>query len=539
MHVATGVYHVHTTRSDGSGTVEEVAAAAARAGLRFVVFTDHGDGTQSPARAPAYRSGVLCLDAVEISTEGGHYVALGLPQTPYRLAGEAARRRRGRATVRRIGIAAHPDSPKPELSWHAWDAPIDGLEWFNLDTEWRDESAPAARCWRCCTIHGGPGRRLGALVQPHRPLLARWDRLAQHRRIVGLAAVDAHARVGADAGPGGLLRLRVPSYEASFDTARVAVEMPSPLSTDPAQAAAAVLEALRAGRTYSWLQALAAAGRVELSAFRMDGSTAAMGEFAGPLAGVRLRGAAAAPPGSALRLTCDGKVVATAPAPGPVAHLVSAPAPAACRMEIGWDRGGAFAPWLVTNPIYGRVSDAPARGPAPLPVGGTSTPLPSISTGASNGSRTPTDRWTVTRWNRGPCGSAIVSPRARRAASTQRSWRCRSRCPPKRARSTSPSPRTVRCGCPCSSGSQTAGRMGFRWRRSVYVDASARQVRVRFDDLRPVAPNRRPHPVPTDVHALLFVVDTVNTSPGESGTVILRDVGIAGSSRELSSRPGR
>jgi hypothetical protein len=46
--VVLGGYHVHSNRSDGSGTVDEIAAAAARAGLTFVVFTDHGDGTRAP-----------------------------------------------------------------------------------------------------------------------------------------------------------------------------------------------------------------------------------------------------------------------------------------------------------------------------------------------------------------------------------------------------------------------------------------------------------------------------------------------------------
>src|SRR5262249_24937158 len=63
----SGILHVHTNRSDGSSGPDDIAAAAARAGLKFVVFTDHGDGTRTPNR-PVYRSGVLCLDAVEIST---------------------------------------------------------------------------------------------------------------------------------------------------------------------------------------------------------------------------------------------------------------------------------------------------------------------------------------------------------------------------------------------------------------------------------------------------------------------------------------
>ena len=75
-----GAIHIHTRRSDGTGTVDDIARAASRAGLNFVILTDHGDGTREPD-TPAYRSGVLCIDAVEISTASGHVVALGLPRT--------------------------------------------------------------------------------------------------------------------------------------------------------------------------------------------------------------------------------------------------------------------------------------------------------------------------------------------------------------------------------------------------------------------------------------------------------------------------
>src|ERR1700737_3808531 len=43
-----GAYHIHTTRSDGHGDRTMVASAAARAGLSFVILTDHGDGTRPP-----------------------------------------------------------------------------------------------------------------------------------------------------------------------------------------------------------------------------------------------------------------------------------------------------------------------------------------------------------------------------------------------------------------------------------------------------------------------------------------------------------
>ena len=123
-----GAYHIHSTRSDGTATPEAIARAAGRAGLRFVVVTDHGDATRTPD-PPRYIDGVLLIDGVEISAQEGHVVALGLSgAAPYPFGGEA---RDVVEDVKRLGgfgIAAHPDSPKPDLRWREWTAPFDGIE---------------------------------------------------------------------------------------------------------------------------------------------------------------------------------------------------------------------------------------------------------------------------------------------------------------------------------------------------------------------------------------------------------------------------
>jgi len=131
-----GLLHVHSRMSDGRGTLDEIAAAAARAGLQFLVVTDHGDGTRKP-EPPSYRSGVLMIDAVEISTRDGHYLAIGLPQSPYPLGGAAADVVEDVRRLGGMGIAAHPDSPKNELRWADWIPRIDGFELINPDTSWR------------------------------------------------------------------------------------------------------------------------------------------------------------------------------------------------------------------------------------------------------------------------------------------------------------------------------------------------------------------------------------------------------------------
>ena len=52
--LVSGAYHIHSRRSDGSGDIDAIAAAAARAGLQFIIVTDHGDATRAPD-PPAYR----------------------------------------------------------------------------------------------------------------------------------------------------------------------------------------------------------------------------------------------------------------------------------------------------------------------------------------------------------------------------------------------------------------------------------------------------------------------------------------------------
>jgi hypothetical protein len=101
------------------------------------LITATGCGRHDP---PAYLHGVLCLDAVEISTNGGHYVALDMRPAPYPLGGEPSAVVEDVRRLGGFGIVAHPDSPRSQLAWKDWDAPFDGIEWLSADSEWRDES---------------------------------------------------------------------------------------------------------------------------------------------------------------------------------------------------------------------------------------------------------------------------------------------------------------------------------------------------------------------------------------------------------------
>src|SRR5688572_9001851 len=109
-----GAFHVHSVASDGGGTRDEIARAAAAANLQFVILTDHGDGTTEPA-VPEYLHGVLVLTGVEITTSRGHYAAFGLARAPYPLGGPPAAVIEDVERLGGFGVAAHPDSPKVDL----------------------------------------------------------------------------------------------------------------------------------------------------------------------------------------------------------------------------------------------------------------------------------------------------------------------------------------------------------------------------------------------------------------------------------------
>jgi hypothetical protein len=553
-----GAYHIHTTLSDGAGTPDEVAAAAARAGLQFIILTDHGDATRTPM-PPSYRSGVLVIDAVEISTTGGHYAALGLPEAaPYRLAGEP---RDVVEDVRRLGgfgIAAHPDSPKRELQWTGWDTPFDGVEWLNEDTEWRDESSFAL---------GGafahylfrPAETLGSLVGHSRAVLDRWSHLATQRRVVGLAAVDAHERVALGSGHfsvnngqtknPGMVLLRVPSYEASFRAFTLHIELPAALTGDAARDAQTVLAAIRAGHVYSTIDALAASGAAGFVATSGSGSgngggngnakrTARMGDFL-PFDGpVTFDAAAIAPAGATLRLLCDGQVVHESPATGRLHYQLSLQGPqhalpAACRLEVGWDQADTRVTWMVTNPIYLRESDPPVRDAL---VAAVLTPAEQAWRIAEGPRAWVVEHDPETRASAGlaalvdPDGPVVVMQFALRGGERGNQFTALVTTDPpniaqaKRVSFAAWADRPMRVSVQLRAPFPQLPSQSERWWRSIYVDQQKRLFTIMFDDMQPVPPATTPHPRLVDTRWLLFVIDTVNTLPGTAGKLSVGEV---------------
>lgn len=514
-----GAIHVHTKRSDGSGTVEQVAAAAARARLQFIVLTDHGDGMRTPSR-PAYHSGVLVVDCVEVSGDDGHVVALGLPKMPYPLAGEVRDIVDDVARMGGMPVAAHPGSPKPGLRWTEWASPFSGLEWLNGDSESRDEGWSMARTLLTYPFSAAPS--LARMLDRPEAILRRWDELTVRRRVVGLAGTDAHARldVRGDESAGRLAMLPIPGYEPMFET----FSMTTPgitLTRDAEQDAAALIDAIRQGRVYSTIDALATPAVVSFSAVRGD-VTWAMGDFVPPADGdIELRVDSNAPANSTIVLMKNGEPTVTA-AGRSLRQIVPA-SPAVYRVEIQVQGapGRPPVPWVVTNPIYVRAQDESpaARTDATETVSqygdgearGWRMETSPRSKAALDVVRSLTGTELLLRWAIG--GTKEESPYAAFAMPAGESIAAYDRLL-----------FTSRADRPMRLSVQFRLANGDRWRRSIYLDETSRQVSVFFDDVRPVGVTAQ-QKLPVDsVRDLLFVVDTVNASPGAAGQFWIDEV---------------
>jgi hypothetical protein len=313
-----GAWHVHTVKSDGRGTLDEVVRAAREAGLQFVVVADHNVLELGDA---GWRDGVLVVPASEISAPYGHVAGIGLEREVYK----DERQKDTLGTIATLGgeaVLAHPFHPgRPFTRWTRDD--WQGLEVVSNDSAWgrvvRDQA-----WWRLVPallqLPFDPGRAVLAFFQEPVRELARLDAAAARRRVVLLCASDAHGW---------------PSYRAAFEA--FSMHVPVTPSGDSIADVDRVRRALLDGSAWCVLDAVAPASSVRLS-------VAPSGDR------IDLGIAATGPGRPTYHLFRDGAPVGTMPsAPGGATWNCGGPCPAGAWRVEGRRDG---APWLFTNPIW-------------------------------------------------------------------------------------------------------------------------------------------------------------------------------------------
>lgn len=336
----TCVIHVHSTHSDGSGTVPQIARAAERAGVDVVLLTDH-DTLEAKRRGEERWYGrALVLVGEEVSpTDRDHFLAFGIDQEiSRRLSGpeicEAVR------TAGGFGFGAHPFSRgnerfrRPGIPFGDPGC-LDGVELWSFLNDTGERLAGVRDIARMVWF---PQRIIGA---PPEDNLRQWDRLTQERRVVAVGGLDAHQfgiRVA------GRVPLRLMGYKRTFQQLHTHVLTEEPLTRELKRDRALVFDALREGRCYIANDRVAPARGF---GFWADGDgTVPMGaEASGE---TRLTLHARTPLRAAIRLLLNGRPVAAADA-AELEHEASEPGVYRVEARLR-DR-----PWIYSNPIYLRA----------------------------------------------------------------------------------------------------------------------------------------------------------------------------------------
>lgn len=249
FHDYRGNIHMHTTFSDGTGRPEDLIAAAGRAGLKFIIVTDHN--LLLDQGREGWRDGVLTLFDIEVNDPGlkpehNHCLTLGVREdvTPFAPSPQGlvdAVRDRGGLT-----FFAHPIEKASPLvpdtyPWTEWDLEgFTGVELWNFMSEFRPHANNTLKAilvgylpWWFST-------------GPYPEMLAKWDELLQRQPTVAIGGSDAHALVF-DIGP---IRRTFLPYDYCFRAVNTHILAAEPFTNELEHDRSLVYGALRAGRCW-------------------------------------------------------------------------------------------------------------------------------------------------------------------------------------------------------------------------------------------------------------------------------------------------
>ena len=342
MHDLACVVHLHSTYSDGTGTVRQIAKAGRRAGADVVLLTDHDTLAAARRGEEGWYGDVLLLVGEEVSPRrGNHYLAFGLEEEIDHSQLDAAGICRAVRAAGGFGFAAHPFSHGSErfkragtgMPFDALDCEaLDGIELWSFVTDTGESVKSVGEMIRFVAT---PGR---VLDHPPRRNMEAWDELCRTRRVVAIGGLDAH-QFGKRIGP--VVPLRIMGYHRSFRYIRTHVLCEAAPTGELEPDREAVYEALRSGRCYIAVDSIAPA-----RGFTFEADDLPMGAEA-PAARRKLT--ARTPSDAKLRLLRDGREIAGATGRTLEAEVEE---PGVYRVEALRDKHGRERTWILSNPIY-------------------------------------------------------------------------------------------------------------------------------------------------------------------------------------------
>ena len=243
----SGAIHMHTTESDGTVSLEQLAAIGHESGLDYMMVTDHMNvNNRTAGKEGIYGKTLVVIGYEHNDTDDiHHYLIFQSPQvyphtmTPREYVAAAAK-------DGALGIIAHPDEIRdrmknyPPYPWKDWGAVgFNGIEIWNQMSEWMERLTPYNKLFMAFS----PRK---SMIGPTDRVRAKWDELAAQGKCLGIAAVDAHAFPI----PVGPFIVRIFPYKVHFKSLRTVVILDKPFASDFAKASKQLYDSLRNCRAY-------------------------------------------------------------------------------------------------------------------------------------------------------------------------------------------------------------------------------------------------------------------------------------------------
>lgn len=206
-----GVYHVHSTMSDGLQSPEEIAKQASATGVSLVLLTDHGRPNLASSSFHKIIDGVTIVGGSEASLPDGHLTFFGAQEAPgFRLSSFPPEAMDDAREWGALPVLAYPDDP--DFGWRYWSTDLrpGGIEVLNLFTSLRGASG-ADRLLLAMYYPFSHYYFLKSIAAPAESL-ARWDSFLQRGKVWAFVASDAHGgfRIGS------WFSMKLPSYADTF-----------------------------------------------------------------------------------------------------------------------------------------------------------------------------------------------------------------------------------------------------------------------------------------------------------------------------------
>ena len=243
----SGVVHVHTTESDGTRTLEEVAEIGGQVGLDFIMFTDHMNLNNRDQGKEGFYGKTLAVVGYEHNDldDNNHYLVFDSPAV-YPKDSTVAEYVRAASQDGALGIIAHPDEIRdrmgkyPPYPWTDWTVDgFQGIELWNQMSEWMEKLTPSNKLLMAFS----PRK---SMIGPTERILKAWDEISLKRKCAGIACTDAHA-FPIKIGP---LTVEIFPYKVHFKSLRTYIILHEPLSQDFKCAKQQLFDAIRECRLF-------------------------------------------------------------------------------------------------------------------------------------------------------------------------------------------------------------------------------------------------------------------------------------------------